>query len=173
VQGLHRNAAVDIAKDLWSAEKFKNKRVREDFERVFTAIGAMQRVHSKAQLDLNNIESIFTALELGKIIQKVPGMDPDAISSTIDALKSVIVQTLEHRIAFPIQRGKIGVPEPYGGFTALLAFLQADALPNQSVSVITFNYDIAVDTALFRAGMGPDYVIESIPETRGGVQLMK
>ena len=34
--------------------------VRKSFEIVFEAIGDLQPVHSKSQLDLTNIESIFT-----------------------------------------------------------------------------------------------------------------
>ena len=67
---------------------------------VFRAIGALQSVHSKAQLDLNNIESIFTVLELGKVIQKVSNLTVDEIAKTIAALKVLIVKTLEHTMEF-------------------------------------------------------------------------
>lgn len=64
---------LDVASDLLRSNAVQEK--RSEFEQVFSAIGALQAVHSKAQLDLNNIESIFTVLELGKIIQKIPGLN--------------------------------------------------------------------------------------------------
>jgi hypothetical protein len=53
---------LDVSTDLLRANRVGESKVH--FERVFTAIGGLQAVHSKAQLDLNNIESIFTALDI-------------------------------------------------------------------------------------------------------------
>ena len=75
---------LDVATDLLRSNRVDDKRIH--FDRVFSAIGGLQAVHSKAQLDLNNIESIFTALELGRIIQRVPGMDTDSIPEVIASL---------------------------------------------------------------------------------------
>ena len=162
---------LDIASDLLRSKRVDEKRA--EFERVFFAIGAMQTVHSKAQLDLTNIESIFTALELGNIIQRVPGLGLEEIPLTMSALKELIVKTLEVTIRFPTRSGHIGTPKPYDSFAKLLDYLRNKAFPPQSVSVITFNYDIAADMALFRAEMGPDYVIEAPLYCRAPVQLLK
>jgi hypothetical protein len=96
---------LDVASDLFRANRVQDK--RQQFERVFSAIGALQAVHSKAQLDLNNIESIFTALELGRIIQRVPGIETQDIPETISSLKELIVKTLETTILFPIKQSYI------------------------------------------------------------------
>lgn len=156
---------LDVASDLLRSNAVQEKRA--EFERVFLAIGALQAVHSKAQLDLNNIESIFTVLELGKIIQKIPGLQPQEIPDVISALKELIVKTLEVTMVFPTDGTHIGVPKPYEAFGQLLTHLYEDAFPTQSASVISFNYDIAADMALHRAGLGPDYIIDQPP--RGGV----
>lgn len=162
---------LDVASDLLRANKVQEK--RDDFERVFSAIGGLQAVHSKAQLDLNNIESIFTALELGRIIRKVPGIDESEVEATISSLKELIVKTLETRIEFPTNRTYIGVPEPYDSFAELLKYLRQEAFPEQTVSVVTFNYDIGADIALFREDLGPNYVVEPAPNTRNAVDLLK
>lgn len=162
---------LDVATDLLRSNRVDDKRIQ--FERVFSAIGALQAVHSKAQLDLNNIESIFTVLELGSVIQQVPGLNLEEISLTISALKELIVKTLEVTIPFPTRRDYIDVPKPYEKFADLLMHLRKDAFPAQSVSVITFNYDIAVDMALCRADMGPDYIIEALRNRHTHVQLLK
>lgn len=148
---------LDVASDLYRADKLGD--VTEHFQRVFSAIGKLQVVHSKAQLNLTNIESIFTALELGRVIQRVPGLTPAEIPQVIESLKELIVKTLELTIRFPTRRAYIDVPKPYEDFATLLRYLRADAFPKQSVSVITFNYDVAVDFALYRAGLGPRYIV--------------
>jgi hypothetical protein len=152
---------LDVASDLLRSKKVEDKRA--EFQKVFEAIGALQAVHSKAQLDLNNIESIFTVLELGRIIQKVPGLEPAQIPKVIAALKELIVKTLEVTMAYPTRSQHIGVPEPYGAFGKLLSHLYESAFPTQTAAVISFNYDIAADMAMLRAGLGPDYIIERPP----------
>lgn len=162
---------LDVAADLLRSSRVDDK--KEHFERVFSAIGGLQAVHSKAQLDLNNIESVFTALELGRIIQRVPGMEPSAIPDAIASLKEVIVKTLEVTIGFPTRKSYIGVPQPYEAFADLVSHLRTEAFPQQTVSVLTFNYDIGADMALYRANLGPNYVIESAPQKHNAVDLLK
>lgn len=146
---------------------------RASFEMVFRAIGALQAVHSKSQLDLSNIESIFTALELGRIIQKVPGLTHAQIPEAIAALKDLIVKTIEVTMKFPTVHGKIHAPTPYTLFATLIKHLITDAFPNQSVSIITFNYDIGIDTALYELNLGVDYIIEESPDRFQRIPLLK
>lgn len=162
---------LDVASDLLRSNQVNTK--REEFNRVFAAIGGLQAVHSKAQLDLNNIESIFTALELGRVIQRVPGMEAGEIPEAIASLKELIVTTLDTTIRFPCERRYIKAPEPYSKFAGLLNYLRTDASPTKSTSIITFNYDIAADVALYREGLGPNYVIEAPPTQGESVDLLK
>ena len=162
---------LDVARHLLSTQSVKDK--KDDFERVFKAIGALQVVHSKAQLDLTNIESIFTALEISNVLGKLPEFEPDEIKYVISSLKEVIVKTLEVTIDFPTRRNNIGVPEPYEEFSSLIKYLRSEAFPQQSCSVITFNYDIAVDMALYKAGLGPDYGIPPDSTSNQPVSLFK
>lgn len=166
---------LDVATHLHRSGNADEK--SEDFERVFKAIGKLQAVHSKAQLDLTNIESIFSTLEIARILRKLPGhYKAEEIPKVISSLKELIVKTLEITIRFPIigsvisvpsptpVKGSIvGVPSPYDEFTKLLKYLRDEATPRHTVSIITFNYDIAADMALYRAGMGPDYGINISP----------
>lgn len=162
---------LDIASDLYRSGKVADS--QSQFERVFSTIGALQAVHSKAQLDLSNIESVFTALELGRIIQRIPGVPDADIGETIAALKALIVKTLERTILFPVKGRRICPPKPYGEFADLLLYLRNDAFPAQTVSVITFNYDVAIDLAMMQNGLGPEYRIGPTPPTRVPVDLLK
>jgi len=162
---------LDVASRLLRTGQVGDK--KEQFEKVFRAIGAMQAVHSKAQLDLTNIESIFTALEISNVLQKLPGFQPEEITEVIASLKEVIVKTLETTIDFPTSRSFIGVPKPYDKFAELVDYLRSEAFPNQTSSIITFNYDIALDMALFRAGMGPEYGIPPNSNSPTPIPLFK
>jgi hypothetical protein len=162
---------LDVASDLLRSGKVTEK--RESFERVFSVIGRLQAVHSKAQLDLTNIESIFTALELGRVIQVVPGLTRDEIPLTIAALKDLIVTTLQLRVKYPTRSHYVLAPQPYGVFGELVKHLMFDAAPKRTVSVITFNYDVGVDFGLKDAGLFADYALEPAQENPGRVQLLK
>lgn len=162
---------LDVASDLLRRNLVGNS--REHFDRVFSVIGQLQAVHSKAQLDLNNIESIFTALELGKVIQRIPGIESSEIQATIDSLKELIVKTLEVTIKFPTRKTHILVPAPYEQFAELIQHLRGGAEIPQTVSVISFNYDIAADMALFRAGLKPTYILDNMYHGENPVPLLK
>jgi len=133
----------------------------EHFERVFKAIGSLQLVHSKAQLDLNNIETIFNTFEIANTIKKLPGFHSDEIPQVIRSLKELIVTTIETTLVFPVIHAKLAIPRPYGNFTKLLDYLTHEATPRQTISIITFNYDIAIDLALYLSGIRYDYCIEN------------
>ena len=136
---------LEIAGDLWKSEVIKEQ--SREFKKIFKVISGLQVVHSKSQLDLNNIESIFTVLELGKVIQRVPGIQATQISEMIAALKKVIVTTLEHCIEYPIKNGGIHAHDSYLAFSDLLKAFKQSERRSLSVSIITFNYDIALDMA--------------------------
>jgi hypothetical protein len=162
---------LDVASRLYRTGVTDDK--KSDFERVFRAIGALQAVHSKAQLDLTNIESIFTALEIANVLGKLPGTENGEIPKVIASLKELIVKTLELTITFPTSKSYIGVPAPYEQFADLLTYLRGEAFPAHTTSVITFNYDIAVDMALFRDSLGPDYGIPPTSRSHNPVPLLK
>ncbi len=146
---------LDVASNLHSTGNVGDK--APHFERVFKAIGGLQAVHSKAQFDLRNIESVFTAFEVANTIGKLPGFPPEEITNVIASLKEVIVTTLEQTIKFPTRESYIDVPPPYKAFVELLQYIMNDSAPTHTVSVITFNYDILIDMALNRARLGIDY----------------
>jgi hypothetical protein len=123
---------MDIASDLLLSGKVKDS--RSEFEQVFKTVGELQIVHSKAQLDLTNIETIFTALELGRVIRRVPGLPNNRISKTINALKTLIVRTLEVQILFSRDaNGRIEAPPPYEEFVSLVRNLRSTWTPNRTV----------------------------------------
>jgi len=140
------NEFLDVSRNLLEVENLGT--ARNSFQKVFEAIGALQRVHSKAQLDIQNIESIFAAFEMAKTLEAFPDRLPDDIDDLIKALKTVIVETLIMTIKLDKQGQRVHPPASYTEFVELLTHLKNSATPRKSVSVLTLNYDMGLDYAL-------------------------
>jgi len=142
-----------------------------DFDNVFDAISALQPVHSKAQLDLDNIESVFAAFEMGKLINKLAGMSTEEIDSLLVSIKRLIFKTLEETVTFPVRHRHIYPDHYYASFAELVNDLNDDPA-HHKCSIITFNYDLALDYALNSIRRPPDYCLsENIKH--GYTPLMK
>src|SRR5262245_53300478 len=151
---------------------------KESFDLVFRARNALQGVHSKSRLDLENVESLFAAFEMGEIFKRLGTLPRDEVSKLTRAIRRLITRTLELAIAYPViersgmtllEAGSHAVqpPTPYGSFVDLLSQLATKG----EVSVVTFNYDLCLDYALNCAGIPPDYCVDEFKPK--GFPLMK
>jgi len=142
---------LEVADHLWRREGSID--ARQHFEAVFNAIGALQLVYSKAQLNLNNIETVFSAFETASFLGILPGSPSAQLEQLIGSLKTVIVRTIESTMLFQFRNHRIHASESYASFARLISQLINDANPAQQVSIITFNYDIGLDFALHQNGI--------------------
>ena len=127
--------------------------VENHFSNVFKAINAMQDVHSKSKLDINNIEAVFATFEMAKMLNTFPRYSAKEIADLMKSIKVLIANTIELKLFFPISSGKVGNPMPYKEFADLVEYLTETAFPKQSVSVITFNYDLACDYSFYKKNL--------------------
>lgn len=112
--------------------------------------------------------------------QPLGSLTTDSVEQLPSAIRRVIIRTLEERVAFPVLRqgGEtfVGSPNPYGKFAALVRQLLDDG---GSVSVLTFNYDLAVDFAFYKENIDVDYSLTddvrpvSLEPSHRGVFLLK
>jgi len=168
------NNFLDVARNIML--RGESDIYEQDFKRVFDAIGALQAVHSKAKLDLTNLESIFTTFEMASLLGKLPGTSSDNdISEIVISLKKVIVHTLEKTVLFPLSSNGTLLPTTdYKGFAQLLLHIQNSVHPPNRTSVITFNYDIALDLALLQARKQVDYCTDTAPKNdQNAVKVLK
>jgi hypothetical protein len=115
------------------------------FSTVMEAIGKLNAVHSKAKLDTYNIESVYTAFEMGKLLGKLPGIDnPEKIDELVSSLKKVIGYTLEKTMKIPID-SRIN---PFQGYYDFSNILNGLTKKGKSFSVISFNYDLGLEYAI-------------------------
>jgi len=161
---------LDIAYNLRITGQVNN--VAEHFDRVFKAIVGLQSVHSKSQLDITNIESIFNAFEIANTLNKLPTFTSQEIPQVVNSLKKVIVSTLEKTVKFPTSGGRIDAPFAYGPLAYLVDQIREKARTKYTVSIMTFNYDIAMDIAMFRYGLGVNYCFDNV-DSPGSVPLLK
>lgn len=143
----------------------------ESFSMVFEAIAELQAVHSKAELDLLNVESVFAAFEMAALFAQPLGRLPaEDVARLPNALRSVIARTLDMSIRFKFASKSGWAPPPgYGDMVGQIAkrYQRTGSFP----TILTFNYDVALDFALYIAGFRVDYGLDDDGE--GNFNLFK
>jgi len=153
--------------------------ILRDYDNVFKVISNLQIIHSKSYLDLYNIEILFGAIEMGKLLNYLLGYAQEEIELFRSSIINLIVKTLEATIEFPtnviIDSDDeddpfciLGVPNPYNNFVSLLT-----RLPEGSSSVLTFNYDVSLDYALYKNSISVNYFLNKGDYNPEGYNLLK
>jgi len=144
---------------------------KDDFNRVFDAINHLDPIYARANVDLENIEKVYSIFEMGRFIKKLPGVNnPEEIDKIIDSLKVLIFETLDKTITICTKsNGKLCPDGSYLDFVSLV-----ESIKNQDgtfPSIISFNYDLALDCALFYKGYEVNYCLGN--NRNGDINLMK
>ncbi len=162
------NNFLDVAEDLLRQEAFGED--AEQIQLVFDLISELQIVHSKAQLDLNNIESLFGAIEMGIILGRLTSTSTD-VAKYKNALTTLISKTLIKSMMFPFEMksGVTNTPtfsssKTYNFFAELIS----KNIPTSSI--LTFNYDLGIDLALAFNNIKANYKLDS---SDNGFKLLK
>lgn len=158
---------LDTAEELLKAGNLGE--YTEDFERVFDARSKLQVVQSKAELDLDNIESIFATFEIGRLVKRLPNIETNNINPLLASIRRLIVKTLEQTVTYPVNGKRIWPTHSYHEFAGLIKDL---VTRRHTCSVITFNYDYALDYALNFNAIPLDYCLAEAKK-EGAIPLMK
>ena len=123
------------------------------FDHVMQARRKLQVAYAKSNIDLDNIENLFTTFEMASLIGRLSNIDRDTVSELPKHLRYLIMRTIEQSMLYPIDGGSdfISSPYPYDVFCDLLMNL-ATIKGSAPISVINFNYDLCLDYALTLAG---------------------
>jgi len=168
-------AILTYEEELFALGKSNQEFIKKDFNDVFNLISKLQIIHSKSFLDLYNIESLFSAIEMGVLINRLVEYKQEDIQRLRSSIINVIVKTLELSVRYPnIYKGGdlndpselLGIPMPYEQFIELL-----NILPGGS-SILTFNYDVAIDYALHK-WKPINYFLEDYDKDKEGYALLK
>jgi hypothetical protein len=149
---------LDIAESLW-----RKKGVAEDdlahIARVFRGVDALQGAYAKATIDSENLESVYSAFELAAVFGQLGALPREDVCLLPRSMRHLIVATLEHMIEFRFDDRHVRPPEPYETFARLIKQI-SETEEARPVSILTFNYDIAVDYGLFFCGVPHSYCLE-------------
>ena len=159
---------LDRAYDLLRLKTQGIIEAKDQFDDVFSAISELQGVHSKAFLDLNNIEIVFGVIEMGLLLKRLGTRDEASIGRLRSSLITLIYKTLEFSIRFPVNNKKIRPPKPYDGFMTTLEAVEKNQSPQDpyNFSFVTFNYDLCLDFALYNFSRPFDYCLETAAKPR-------
>lgn len=147
--------------------------VRRDFERfvstdAFDQVLTLIHTHLRplaatSVVDLRNVESVFGLVEMGRLIDKLPGQSSDTGGprAAADAMRTVLAETLEYTCAFPVSDGSVLPPAPYSALVQRYSEQSSMRLIPGSVAFITFNYDLGLDYAVHWHNNAIDYSAKS------------
>ena len=153
---------LDMAHDTRYSENL-SKDSREAFDRVFHALAQLQVVHAKASLDLDNIESVFAVFEMAHLLGKPSSIDPVLLVQLGPSIRHLIVRTLEARIRFVRSKDEYLPPVCYQRLAEIVK--GSVARYSHKPTVITFNYDVALDHAYHIGRMAASYSIGASQHT--------
>ena len=123
---------------------------------------------SKSVVDLTNIESLFSIIEMGRFLGRLPMTPPEEIDHAHSAVRTLIAETIEETCLF--RTSPEGRWLPHEHYSRLVAAFRG--APASDVVFLTFNYDVAIDFALHSAGSAVDYALGDAP-LDGAVPLLK
>ncbi len=153
---------LEVAQDLLRAGEVDE--VKEDFENVFDAVGKLHAAQSKAIINTYNIEDVYAAFEMGKLLGRLPWIEEiEKLEELTSSIKKVIGYTLERttKLCYGTE-GTIDAPESYSNFVDIIERLPVD---KKDCSIMTFNYDLGLDFSLYKRKIVPDYGLSDIPLT--------
>ncbi len=161
---------LEVAEGLWRRGEVKE--VADHFERVFDAIGYLQGIHSKAKLDTYNIEIIYAAFEMGKLLSSLPGVEEMGlmagtepsilIDRLISSIRKMIGYTLERTTKLPNDSNK--KPRSDIAYFKFIDIIKKLIEEGNDCSIITFNYDLGLDYSLQYNNISVDYCLNGSPK---------
>lgn len=164
--GASRHAGAPLMADFLDvAERLLHSgEVREDahaFQLVFRAIHMLQPAFAKARIDTDNLESVYAAFEMARVFGRLGDLPDEDLKRLPAAMRTVIVRTLESTVSFVRGHETVEAPSAYRQLVDLISKLRCLPGRPHRVSVITFNYDLALDYALYSARVPVYYRLSS------------
>ncbi len=164
------NNFLDVARDLLVLSQ--TGEYKENFEAVFRGISKLQLVHSKSQLDIQNVESVFAAFEMAKTLGRFSNYSVEDIDFLVKSMKLLILGTIQTTFRIPKSDRTVQAPAPYDAFANYIYDTFYDRSFPHTMAVITFNYDVALDLAFHLRGLPVRYGLQS-DEQASALALLK
>jgi hypothetical protein len=165
--GASVSAGAPVMRDFFARARLLHRRRRlaeyeSHYEEVEAARDFLRAAKIKSCLDVDNLEEVFTALETIRLIDGIPGLTAAAAERAQEALRMLTAVTLEQSIKFPVSHESGPEIHPTSDYLKLAAECCAisERVPNFPITILSFNYDIAVDFALWREKVKVSYCLD-------------
>lgn len=162
---------LDVARDLLASGEIEAPRDKESFQKVFEAIRQFRTIHYKSYIDLDNIEAVFGAFEMARLLKGSVNYSAEEVETIIKGIRTLISKTIELTMKYPLNRSGISANPTYASFAELVVKLGSESGKYAS-SVITFNYDLGLDVAFYCHGVRVDFALPQ-DDDRGTFKIMK
>jgi hypothetical protein len=106
----------------------------------------------------DNLEAIFSVFEMAKLCGRLGRLESEKVKQLPDALRRVILRTLEAEIHLRVSNERILSPDSYDSFASML---RRKPHQNPHASVITFNYDTCLEIALHLESIRHTYCLQN------------
>ena len=156
---------LDKSKEL--NDRTEASEYKKSYKVVNQAIANLQNVNSKSFINIYNIEEVFSAFEMGRLINKLPGTSSkEEIEQIVASTKRLIYETLDKNTVLMIP-SRSDPPDACIGYKRLVEFIDKQNRENiNACSVITFNYDLLLDYALYKQKLKVNYCLNEINEDK-------
>lgn len=137
--GASRQAGGPLMSDLLDVAD-RERFAENDLALVERAQKALRASYANADLDLRNIESLWAAFEMVRLVKgALPGLTQAEIDALDGATKRVLRETISHSIRRVRGAYTAHPPVPYGQFARQIL------VDLRSACLITFNYDVSLE----------------------------
>lgn len=175
-----------VATQLYSkANKSNLSNLNENFELVFAFIDKLQKSQAKANINLHNIEQIYSALEMAKLLKLDELRIGRSWKQMEVAMKYFLTKTIEERVvmmrsnSFPnyqsTSRPSFVIMGDRGkNIDNAVEHLVSLKKQGWNVTIITFNYDLVIESILATKDFEANYELDasnSIPSNT--IQILK
>lgn len=119
----------------------------------------LRPIHAKSTINYQNIEELFSAIDIGQLIGSFGSRPPGMIDELRKSIVVFIYRTIEETVRIPFNGKTFCAPK---GYDSLAKNVRKKAetsarLGKKDVSFITFNYDTCLEFSLAYYGLGIDY----------------
>lgn len=171
--GASAAAGAPLMKDFFQrAKQIRGSSSVELQEVINTVLGARDMLRALPLFrgaSHNNLEEIYAAFEMANQVGSFPGLAPSKIESLQNSIRDFLIHIIQVGMKFHYRDG-MGI-FPHDSYMDFASLIRSVGVEN--VSVISFNYDCAIDVALNRYNIPFRYELDSEVEGVGGMRLLK
>jgi hypothetical protein len=174
--GASRSMGAPLLKDFIDRADDLRQRSRDvsapDFRLIFEVLNKrLPILHAKSNQDIQNIETVFNLIEMGQLLERFPGTEPSDIPDLSRAIRTVLAETVELSCQFRYDRNETNWLPPTGYLTVADHLFDGTLDDPQNAALITFNYDLGLECALYWRNRDIDYGLSA--PIAGAVPLLK